>query len=148
MKMNETPLCRAALLGISISALTMTASATERFFTYSYEPETMPKSVWEVEQWFTLREGRNGRVGQKDYNRWEFRTELEHGVTDNYTASLYVNESYTNFRDPATGRHTHDLCWDGISIENRYMVLNPATKPVGLALALIAEVLGVRSAEA
>src|SRR6185436_12100605 len=89
---------------------TPAASATERFFTYSYEPETMPKAAWEIEQWVTLRAGRNSHVGQDNYHKWEFRTELEYGVTDNYTVSLYVNESYENFRDPATRRHTHDLC--------------------------------------
>ena len=96
----------------------------------------MPQGAWEIEQWFTLRSGRNSTVGQKDYRRWEFRTEAEYGVTDNYTVSLYVNESHTSFKDPATGRTTRDLSWDGISIENRYMVLNPATKPVGLSLYL------------
>ena len=38
---------------------------TERYFTYTYEPETMPKSAWEYEQWFTLRAGRNQAVGKR-----------------------------------------------------------------------------------
>jgi hypothetical protein len=128
-------LMRAAAIS-AVCAAAPTAIATERFFTYSYEPETMPKAAWEIEQWVTLRAGRNSTVRQENYNRWEFNTELEYGVTDNYTVSLYVNESYENFRDPVAHKSTHDLAWDGISIENRYMVLNPATKPVGLALYL------------
>ena len=36
--------------------------ATERFFTYTYEPETMLKGVLEYEQWLTLRAGRNSTV--------------------------------------------------------------------------------------
>jgi len=110
--------------------------ANERLFTYSYEPETMPEGAWEIEQWFTLRAGRNSHVGQEDYRKWEFRTEAEYGVTDSYTLSLYVNESHTSFRDSSTGHSTRELNWDGISIENRYMLLNPATKPVGLTLYL------------
>src|SRR5882724_4239946 len=78
-------------------------SAVERFFTYTYEPETSPQGLLEYEQWITLRAGRNSTVGQEQYNRWEFRQELEYGVTDNYTLSLYLNESLTNFKN--SGRH-------------------------------------------
>jgi hypothetical protein len=132
----RTRLIHVVALATLLAAMTPAVMGTERFFTYSYEPETLPKGAYEIEQWFTLRAGRNSTVGQKNYNKWEFRTELEYGVTDNYSVSLYVNESYENFRDPSTRRSTHDLCWDGLSIENRYMVLNPATRPVGLTLYL------------
>jgi hypothetical protein len=114
----------------------VTASATERFFTYTYEPETMPQGLFEYEQWVTALVGRTSFVGQKDYNRWEFRHEFEYGVTDNYTLSLYVNESLTNYREPETGHRVRDWNWDGISLENRYMVWNPADHKVGLALYL------------
>ena len=118
------------------AALVPAACATERFFTYTYEPETLPQGAFEMEQHFTLRARRNAHVGQDNYQRWEFRTEFEYGATDNYSVSLYVNESYETFRDPATRSHTRNLCWDGLSIENRYLVLNPATHAVGLALYL------------
>jgi hypothetical protein len=112
------------------------ASAMERFFTYTYEPETMPAGVFEYEQWITSRLLRNSTVGQDNYNRWEFRHEFEYGVSDNYTLSFYINESLTNFREPGTHQHVSELAWDGISLENRYMVLNPADHAVGLALYL------------
>jgi len=67
------------------------AFADNRLFTYTYEPETEPKGDWEIEQSITSRLIRNSAVGQKNYQHWEFRTELEHGFTDRYTASLYVN---------------------------------------------------------
>src|SRR5438477_3165899 len=101
-------------------------SATERFFTYTYEPETMPRGLWEYEQWVTLRAGRSSAVGQEDFNRWEFRHEFEYGVTDNYTLSLYLNESLQNFHQPETRRNVSHFQFDGVSLENRYMVLNPA----------------------
>src|SRR5436190_672744 len=110
--------------------------ATERFFTYTYEPETMPQGVFEYEQWVTALVGRNSTVGQEQYNRWEFRHEFEYGLTDNYTLSLYVNESLTNFKDTETGARVRHFQFDGISLENRYMVLNPADHKVGLALYL------------
>lgn len=129
-KLNYVILALAASLGLS------TVRANERLFGYTYEPETMPAGGWEVENWITSRLGRNSTVGQQRYQRWEFRQEFEYGVTDNYTVSLYVNSSQTSFKDSATGRRTSDFKFDGISLENRYLVLNPAEHAVGLALYL------------
>jgi len=120
----------------------LSASATERFFTYTYEPETMPKGAWEYEQWITLRAGRNETVGQDNFNRWEFRHELEYGVTDNYTLSLYLNESLENFHAPERHHNVSHLQFDGVSLENRYLVLNPADHAVGLALYLEPRIAG------
>ena len=126
-------------LAVSFAALLaapVPASAMERFFTYTYEPETMPAGVFEYEQWITSRLLRNSTVGQENYNRWEFRHEFEYGVSDNYTLSLYINESLTNVREPDTHHHVSDLVWDGISLENRYMILNPADHAIGVSLYL------------
>jgi hypothetical protein len=114
---------------------TMTAMATERYFTYTYEPETMPKGAAEFEQWVTLATQRSADVGQENYNRWELREELEYGVTDNYTAAFYINLlQATNFKDPATGDTVSENDFEGVSLENRYMLLNPAEHAVGVAL--------------
>ncbi len=121
--------CLAALMVI-------TASATERLFTYTYEPETMPKGGLEYEQWVTLRSGRNSAVGQDNFNLWEFREEIEYGVSDNYTLSFYLNQSQQSFQDPTTQDHFSDFRFDGVSLENKYLVLNPADHAVGLALYL------------
>lgn len=112
------------------------AAANERNFTYSYEPETMPQGAWEYEQWVTSRAGRSAAGGQEDYRKWEFRHELEYGVTDNYTLGVYLNESFKSYHDTGSGDDYSKFRWDGISLENRYMVLNPAEKPVGLTLYL------------
>src|SRR3954451_22427506 len=129
--MNIRALFAAALSAALVSS---SASATERYFTYSYEPETMPKGVLETEQWLTMRAIRNKTVGQSDFNLWEFRHEVEYGLTDNYTLSLYINESLTTFRQPHNGHHVSHFQFDGISLENRYMVLNPADHAVALTL--------------
>src|SRR5712671_5430830 len=89
---------------VSLALGLASASAMERFFTYTYEPETMPKGALEYEQWISLRAGRNKTVGQDSFNLWEFRHELEFGVTDDYSLSLYLNESLTNFRQTPGGR--------------------------------------------
>src|SRR5690348_3147285 len=104
---------RVLLMGIVFSlASAVSAFATERLFTYTYEPETMPQGTWEAENWVTARVGRNEAVGQDNYNKWEFRQELEYGVTDNYLISAYLNESNENFRDPATGEGEHNSQFD------------------------------------
>jgi len=124
-------------LGIVVCGLGwQNAHATERLFTYSYEPETMVQGTSEFEQWVTLRTQRTKEVGKENFNRWELREEFEHGVTDNYTVALYVNTKAQSFRDPVAGTDESEFEFAGVSIENRFMVLNPAEHAVGLALYL------------
>jgi len=118
----------------------MIAHADERRFTYTYEPEVLPKGGLEFEQWVTLRTQRtsDAEVKQGNYNLWEIREELEYGVTDNYSVSLYLNTAAESYRDynqnPASDVSSFDF--KGISIENRYMLLNPAEHAIGLTLYL------------
>jgi hypothetical protein len=56
------------------------------------------------------------------------------GVTDNYSLSLYVNESVENFHNPVAAKNHSDCRFDGISLENRYLLWNPADHAVGLTL--------------
>ena len=124
-------------LGIVVSLLGVrVATANERYFTYAYEPETMPEGTMEFEQWITLRTQRTKAVGQENFNLWEIREELEYGVTDNYTVALYLNTKSESFRDPISGTDHSSFQFEGISIENRYQVLNPAEHCVGLTLYL------------
>ncbi len=110
--------------------------ADERRFTYTYEPETLPQGAAEFEQWVTLRTQRTKNVGQENFNEWEIREELEYGVTDRYSISFYLNAKAESFRDPATGTDSSESEFKGISLENRYVVLNPAEHAVGLTLYL------------
>ena len=110
--------------------------ADERRFTYVYEPETLPAGAFELENWVTLRAGRGQAVGQENYHRWDLRQELEYGVTDWYSAAVYLNEDAQGFRDPGTGAHESAFAWTGLSLENRFNVLNPATHQIGLTLYL------------
>jgi hypothetical protein len=112
------------------------ANADERRFTYSYEPETLPEGGAEFEQWVTLRTQRNKVVGQENYNLCEIREELEYGVSDRYSVSLYLNTQNESYRDPMTDENFSKFSFTGISLENRYMVLNPAEHAVGLTLYL------------
>lgn len=133
MNNNTKPLMIAALA----TAIALTsARADERRFTYTYEPEVLPKGAMEFEQWVTLRTQRNDAVDQENYNRFELREEIEYGVTDRYTVGFYLNTRNTSFREVSTGKDISSFEFKGISFENRYMVLNPADSPIGLTLYL------------
>ncbi|NDA68679.1 MAG: hypothetical protein EBY09_18940, partial [Verrucomicrobia bacterium] len=127
------------LLTLLASCLCLTqAGADERRFTYVYEPEVLPKGAMEFEQWVTLRTQRTkgGDVQQGNFNRWQIREELEYGVTDRYSVSLYLNGEATSLKDhsatPPTSSTTTEFT--GVSLENRYMLVNPANNPVGVTL--------------
>src|SRR5437899_1791767 len=129
------------LIAILASGLCLTgARADEKRFTYSYEPETLPQGGTEFEQWVTLRTQRTsgGTVQQQNYNLWELREELEYGVTDNYSVSLYLNTAAESFRDfhQSPAEDVSKFRFEGISLENRFLVLNPADHTVGLGLYL------------
>lgn len=110
--------------------------ADERRFTYVYEPETLPAGALEFENWVTLRSQRSEEVGQDNYNRWDLRQELEYGVSDRYTVALYLNEKAESYRNPATDEDVSKFEFKGISLENRFNVLNPAEYAVGFTLYL------------
>jgi hypothetical protein len=56
--------------------------------------------------------------------------------------SLYLNESFEHYREPKTGDGHSHFQFDGVSLENKYLVLNPADHAVGLALYLEPRVAG------
>ena len=124
---------------VSVFCLTQ-AQADERRFTYTYEPEVLPQGTMEFEQWVTFRTQRTkgGSVQQQNFNQWELREELEYSVTERYSVSLYLNANAQSFRDVSTSPATDTSKFEfkGISVENRYMVLNPAEHAVGLTLYL------------
>ncbi|MBI2340508.1 MAG: hypothetical protein HYU99_09130 [Deltaproteobacteria bacterium] len=110
---------------IGTMAAALSAWADARHFTYSYEADSvLPKGKWEFEQWLTLRTVKN----TQNFYRFDFREEIETGLTDRLTTALYLN-----FRD------VHDDGADafefkGVSSEWKYMVLSPHTKWLGLLL--------------
>ncbi len=125
---------------LALCGMALAANATERRFTYSYEPETLPKGAVEFEQWITLGTQRTtgGEVQQENFNKWKLREELEFGVTDRYTLGLYMNFESESFRDTSVSPAVSEseFKFGGISLENRYMLINPANNPVGVTLYL------------
>src|ERR1051325_3288746 len=114
-------------LGVLLSAL-LSARADERLFTYTYEAEVLPKGGVEFEQWLTHRRGKENGV----FSAWDFREELEFGLTDKLTSAVYLNFRNTH-SDGVPGVADEDTFeFKGVSSEWKYQLLNPNTKPVGV----------------
>ena len=84
------------------------AVADERAFVYSYEASTMPKGAVEYEQWVTWKTRKDV---DKDFDRIDFRHEIEFGITDKFQLAFYVAdwryedsasvEDHVEYRDAA-----------------------------------------------
>ena len=120
-------------LALAIVSCYDLAFADERHFVYSYEAEVLPKGGLEFEQWITARAGREGG----DFNQWEFREELEYGLTDELTTALYLNFKDVYFHpneaeEEAGSEEEENFEFAGISSEWKYQLMNPNVQPVGL----------------
>jgi hypothetical protein len=73
------------------------ANAHERLFTYSYDTDYLPKNLFEVEQWTTLKTGKENGM----YYLWDMRTEFEYAITERTHVALYLNYSslYNQYYD-------------------------------------------------
>jgi hypothetical protein len=124
------------LLFVLLAAASLaSARADERFFTYVYESEVLPKGKWEFEQWLTYRKGYPD--GDRNFNQhiWDFREEIEYGVTDRLSVSGYLNFRNDQFVARKEGfQDTSEFSFKGVSAEFKYQLLNPNKQPVGLAL--------------
>lgn len=105
-----------------------TAEAGQRRFTYNYETLTAPKGTWEYEQWVTWRH--RDIAGGDDRDRWEFRHEIEYGVTDKFQLALYVAD-WQYDEDDSEG---HESSYIGTGVEAIYNLTNPNTDMLGSAL--------------
>lgn len=110
----------AIALGINVPT---SAEASERRFTYSYETTTMPKGLWEYEQWFTWR-------SYDDKDRFDFRHEFEYGITDSLTLDIYLADWRYEEVDDEGGEA--DYRSSGVSL--RYMLTDPNKSMFGTGL--------------
>jgi len=126
------------LAGFAVLLSPQWAAADENYFGYSYGSETTPKGSWEFYQWITWRHDK----GEGEYDAFDFRTELEYGVTERLQAALYLNTAYHHTQD--TGPlddsglreipNQDDFGFQGVSMEFKYRLLSPYKDPIGLAL--------------
>jgi hypothetical protein len=119
--------------------------ADEPLFGYVYTTDLLPKGKWEVEQWFTDREGQ----AQGYFHHLDMATEVEYGLRDNFQIALYANYMYADesansvrgktegieipyYQDP--NQPYKEVRFDGFSIEAMYRILSPYIDPMGLSV--------------
>lgn len=116
------------LLAATALLLAAPALADTRPFTFVYESTTMPPGAFEYEQWVTWKTDKDA---DSSFDQFDFRHELEFGVTDHFQLAVYVSDwSY------AGGRSVTDdgATWKNIAVEGIYNLANPARDPFGLGL--------------
>lgn len=122
----------AAALGVPAA----NANASERLFSYSYEPKTLPKGTMELEPWATARIGKASGI----YNRYDLRTEFEMGLTDHLLAAVYFNFRSVHQDGARAGQGfarsavSDATTFKGISNEWILKLTDPAADPLGVAL--------------
>jgi len=123
---RRTITCAVAL--VACGAATANLVADERRFTYVYEVTTIPEGSWEFEQWVTWK---TAKENNRDYDRFDFRHELEWGVTDHFQLGFYLSDwrYEENSRD-----HRRRGDWRDVAVEGIWNLTNPVTDPLGLGL--------------
>jgi hypothetical protein len=108
--------------------LTATTDAGQRRFAYSYESTTAAKGEIEIENWVTYKH----RAGEgKDLDQFDFRHELEFGVTDRLQLAVYVADwTYNSSDTEHKSRYQHS------GVEAIYNLTNPTTSFLGSAVYL------------
>ncbi len=104
------------------------AQASERRFTYVYEATTSAKGSLEFEHWVTWK---TAKETNRDYDRFDFRYEIEYGVTDNFQLGFYLSDWRYEENRPK-GKHRGD--WRNVAIEGILSLKNPVVDPLGIAL--------------
>lgn len=102
------------------------ARADERRFTFTQEAPTTPKGALEFENWFTWKKG---TPDDSSFNRFEFRHELEFGLTDHVQLALYVADWSVTSGESVEKQHAK---YDATALELKINYLDPATDGFGL----------------
>ena len=99
------------------------AMADERRFVFNYETTTLPAGVWEYEQWVTWK-----HFSAKE--RFDFRHEIETGITDRFQVGLYVAD--WRYEDVEGEGSSTD--YQGTAVEAIYQLTDPNKSVLGSAL--------------
>jgi hypothetical protein len=111
---------------LTILALAIPAAADPRPFTFTNDAYPMGKGQWEIEQWVTYS---GERESDSEFMRFEFRTEFELGLADNFDLAIYLPE--WRIQDSSAGDETE---FQGGAIEAIFYLTNPVKDFLGIAL--------------
>lgn len=99
------------------------APAGARHFTYVYEAPTSARGSIESENYVTARWDEGKFIG------FDFRNEIEFGITDRLQTSIYFANWDYNARREGRGFH-----YNSVSVETIYNLTNPVGDPIGISL--------------
>jgi hypothetical protein len=119
MTKTTLPIMAIAALALGLSTA---ANAIDRRFTYSYETVTSPPGSFEYEQWFTWKHG-------DDFDKYQFRHELEFGLTDRLQLGVYLFDWEHEKEDGES-----ETKWEGTGVELIYQLTDPTKSALGSAL--------------
>jgi hypothetical protein len=125
-----------AATGLAVLAAAAPAHADEQLFGFVRGSETLPKGKSEVYQFVTMRTGK----AEGSYYGFDFETEVEHGFTDKWQASLAVEQHYFNNSGVNGDRDALDdtdaYKFGGLAASTKYNLWSPFKDPLGVALRL------------
>lgn len=120
------------ILGLGLGAV-VAAQGHDSKFVFVAEPTVPGEGEVEIEQWITGRFGRDGG----SYSAWDFREEVEYGMTKNLAAALYLNFT-DEFWQPDGSKESSGggLDFTGVSLETKYQFTDPESQALGSLLYL------------
>jgi hypothetical protein len=124
---------RIILVGLLLLAI-HSAIADEQLWGFVRGAETLPHGKNELYQFVTFRSGK----AEGTYAGFDFETEIEHGFSDQFQASLSLENRYI-YNHGVNGErdaldNTNAYRFGGVAVSGKYRVLSPFKDPVGLAL--------------
>lgn len=118
---------RCGLQVVMIAAMALlfsrVANADERPFVFVYDASTMPAGAFEFEQWVTWK---SHSEKNRDLSRFDFRHEIEYGVTDKFQVAFYFDWRYLHSEDGSQ--------WDDVAFEAIYQLTDPTKDFLGSAI--------------
>lgn len=111
---------------VSIAMFAAVALADPRPFTFSNDTYPMGKGDWEYEQWVTYR---THKEDETDYQRFDFRHEIEFGVTDSFDLAFYLPTWRYEDSEDLSGTQ-----FGSVDIETIVYLSNPVKDFLGVGL--------------
>jgi hypothetical protein len=111
-------------VGLIVVMVPAVVSADRKSFGYTYEYATLPEGQTELEIWHTQS---RDTWDKSTPERFEEKLEIEHGITDNWDASMYTVLTQVAASDPAIAE---PLSLDAIRLETRYRFADRGQWPV------------------
>ena len=107
------------------------ADAGQRRFTYNYETLTAPQGSVEFENWVTFK---RSPLHDQDFDVWQFRHEIEYGVTSRFQLAVYVADWDFAPREGADAKPHRSARYSSSGVELIYNLTNPNTDWIGSSL--------------